>query len=203
MRSFLAFAVAGAALMTAPALADKVGGGHLFTSLDGTITADGGDLVAERVVTPVVVGGNDSWDTFLDASNDVFSVALAPNAHVTGIGYDVTIATVGASWLDEARVEMTDTAITGGVGLTPGVGNSAPGAGAFSSGGIIDLVGLGLDFNVGADGLLRFEFWETFDDVANAIDANWLDPGVINIQWVPEPASFALLALGALALRRR
>jgi hypothetical protein len=75
-----------------------------------------------------------------------------------------------------------------------------------------DLVASGLDFVVGADGILRVEFAESFDDVPNAADAN-LSGSLTFIYTpagataVPEPAAWAMMILGVGAvggaLRRR
>ena len=69
--------------------------------------------------------------------------------------------------------------------------------------GIIDLVGAGLDFFVGADGVLSLEFYEGFDDAAGVIDGEW-NQGVLTVVWVPAPGAAAVLGLGGLmAVRRR
>jgi hypothetical protein len=97
------------------------------------------------------------------------------------------------------------------VNLTPGVGDDSPGTQAYSSGGVVDLVGLGLDFTVDADGVLRMEFFESFDDFADDWDGIW-ESGSLTIRVedervVPEPSLYALLLLGlagvAGASRRR
>lgn len=143
----------------------------------------------------------ESRDGFGAAVNEVFNFNLGAGAHITGLGWDVTIATVGGSWLSEARVEFTDTAITTGVGITPGVGENAPGTMNFSSGGVLDLIGLDLDFFLGADGNLRVEFWETFVDNAGSADAIW--NGTLTVQYIPTPGALAVLGLGGLVAGRR
>ncbi|MCC5822245.1 MAG: hypothetical protein LAT64_09450 [Phycisphaerales bacterium] len=143
----------------------------------------------------------ESRDGFNAAVNEVFNFNLGAGAHITGLGWDVTIATVGASWLSEARVEFTDTGITTGVGITPGVGENSPGTMSFNSGGILDLVGLDLDFFLGADGNLRVEFWETFVDNPGSADAIW--NGTLTVQYIPTPGALAVLGLGGLVAGRR
>ena len=89
--------------------------------------------------------------------------------------------------------------------LTPGVGDYFAGTSTYTSGGVVDLVGLALDFNVGGDGNLRMEYFEGYDDYANAIDGYWLN-GTLTIAYeaVPAPGAMALFgAAGFVAARRR
>lgn len=139
---------------------------------------------------------------FGSALNEVYTYNLAPNAQVVGVSWDLDIETIGASYLSEARFDFTDSAITTGVSLTAAVGEDAPGAGNFSSGGFLSLVDAELDFAVGADGVLRIEFWEGFVDNAGAGDA--ILNGNISFQYVvPAPGAFAVLGLGGLVATRR
>ena len=146
-----------------------------------------------------------SMDSFGDVDNLVANGNLGAGAHITGIGWDVTIGTIGLSFLDEAVLGFRNTAQTVGVNLTPGVGDSFSGTQVYSSGGIVDLVGLALDFNLDPDGLLRVELFESFDDNVNAADAIW--NGTVQVQYdvVPEPVSMIVMGTGiaAIAARRR
>lgn len=145
----------------------------------------------------------ESRDGFGNPVNQVFTFDLGAGAHVTGLGWDVTIQTVGASWLSEARAEFTNNDLDNltGVGITPGVNDGAPGTATYSSGGILDLIGLDLDFVLDADGILRVELWETFVDNAGSADAIW--NGTLTVQYVPTPGALAVLGLGGLVAGRR
>jgi len=152
-----------------------------------------------------------SWDLVLDPDNavvlvDVGAALGVPGGPATmnGIGWDVTLEAVGTSWLSELRVYFDDNIAPDLIGLflRPGVGSNFPGVGSFSSGGVIKLADAGIPDILLPDGILRLEFHETFDDVANAIDGYWRS-GSLTIQAIPEPASMLLLALGGLALIRR
>lgn len=135
------------------------------------------------------------------AGNEVINVNLAANAEVIGVGWDLSLEAFDPSWQSEATIQLEDSAQSTGVFLTPGVGFDEPGANAFSSGGVLDLVGLDLNFFVGADGNLRIEFSDSFDD-GFAPQAT-ISQGTLTIQYIPAPASAALLGLGGLAAVRR
>jgi hypothetical protein len=88
--------------------------------------------------------------------------------------------------------------------LTPGVADDIAGTASYGSGGIIDLIGLGLDFYVRGDGILRLEFSESFNDLSSGADGRW-DRGTLSIRYagadsevreVPEPGTLMLLGLG-------
>lgn len=157
------------------------------------------------------VTGIFSVDPFGDPLNEVRTLQIGASARVIGIGWDVTLFADSPSWLSEMRVAFGSTGVPAIVFLTPGVGDDSPGTQAYSSGGVVDLIGLGLDFNVDADGVLRMEFHETFDDFADDWDGVW-ESGSLTIRVedrheVPEPSIYALMLLGlagvAGAARRR
>jgi hypothetical protein len=167
-----------------------------------------------RVQFAVDISGAESWDPFGDFVNEIQNVNLGalsgfgPLTRVVGIGFDATLETVGASWASEAQINMSDSGNTAGVNLTPGIGDNAPtpvGGTNYSSGGVIDLIGLNLQFDLAADGILRIEFHEYYDDVDGAVDANWLAGSTLtfDVVEIPEPATAALLAIGGIALIRR
>ncbi len=156
------------------------------------------------------IGQVASWDTFGDSSNVVMLVDMAAlfglssgsAIDLNGVGWDITVATIGASWLSEARIEFTDSGVAGGFGLSVGAGNDFAGTANFTSGGIVKLADAGLPDLILSDGILRLEFWETFDDVSDAIDANL--SGTLTLQSsVPAPSGVALLGLGGLVAARR
>jgi hypothetical protein len=140
--------------------------------------------------------------------NETRSLNIGANAHVIGIGWDITLTAFDPSWLSELVVSFGSSSSTF-IDLTPGVGFDDPGTASFTSEGVIDLVGLGFDFNVDADGMLHMEFFEGFDDASVAIDGLWKS-GALTIQTaaVPEPGTYAMMllglaAMGGLARRRK
>jgi hypothetical protein len=152
-----------------------------------------------------------SFDGFGDLQNAVFNLNVGANAQVIGIGWTTTQFADDPSFLSEMAISFGSTT-TSFVTLRPGVADDNPGTASYSSGGVVDLIGLGLNFSVGANGLLKLEFFETFDDFANDWDGRY-DRGTLTIRTatpstvVPEPSTYALLATGfvamALVARRR
>jgi hypothetical protein len=147
-----------------------------------------------------------SVDELGDVDNIVGSFATGfANGQVVGIGWDVSIFADSPSYLSEAAVAFGSTtnfnAINYPLTLTPGNGDDFPGTQTYSSAGVIDLVGLGFDFALDADGLLWLEFFEGFDDFANDWDGIW--NGTLTIEVIPTPSSFALLGFAGLVAGRR
>ena len=167
----------------------------------------------EGIVIDYDISGAESWDSYGAATNEVHAidvadlVGLPSGAAVTmnGIGWDVTIETIGASYLSEATMYFDDNIAPDGIGLflTPGIADDFPGLATYTSGGIIDLSDAGIGNIALPDGLLRLEFHEGYDDAAGQVDANYLATSVLHLDIVPEPASLSLIGLGTLALIRR
>lgn len=151
--------------------------------------------IAATPTVDIDVSGIFSYDEEGEAINIVTAEMLAPNAHVTGIGWDVQVEAFSPSWLSELTVSFGGTSLAW-VYLTPGVGDDDPGPASYSSGGIVDLVGLGLDFNVDGDGMLVSEWFEGYDDLPGSADGQWIS-GTITVQYaVPEPETYGMMALG-------
>lgn len=147
-----------------------------------------------------------SFDGLGADGNDTLSIDL-PEGYdrVIGVGWDVVLETYGASWASEATIALGDSVEGESLFLTPGNGNDAPlgEPTAFSTGGLIDLVALELDFAV-SSGVLSLELFESFDDVAGEADAGWLSGSTISVQVIPAPGAIALLgAAGLVGTRRR
>jgi len=150
------------------------------------------------------------FDAYGDANNVVVTSdlsSLGNNIQVVGIGWDVTIQADSPSWLSESSLAFENTSQTAGVFLNPGSGDTFGGTSTYSSGGVVDLVGLSLDFALDVDNTLRLEWFESFDDFTDDWDSKWLSGSQFTVrvdaQPVPEPATMAVLGLGVAALARR
>ncbi|MBL8745963.1 MAG: PEP-CTERM sorting domain-containing protein [Phycisphaerae bacterium] len=159
-------------------------------------------------ITPFDVTGIGSGDLPGAPINVVAFVNIGAGNAVNGMGWDVVLTAFGASWRSEIRVLVTDSTGLGGFNLAPGSANQTPGGPtAYSSNGQIlklanyaipDVVALG-------DGLIRLEFFESYDDVAGAFDGVW-NSGLLFLQTVrevPAPASVGLLGLAGVGLLGR
>ncbi len=150
-----------------------------LVATDSNPNAVGGIASTPNSLVVLKLGGAESWDAFGDPPNQI--ATCITGGSVTGIGWDdVGITTVGVSWLSEARIMFGTPTVPAQISLAPS-GTSAPGSeSGLTSGGIIDLTDITLpDIPLGSDPL-RLEFFEGFDDVPNAIDANW-DSGLLSI----------------------
>ena len=143
-----------------------------------------------------------------DSANTVLLFNVGANARITTLDYAVSLTAFSPSWLSEMNVSFTPSNGVGGVDLSPGFADNSSGTATYSD--FIDLTDLGLDFQVGADGILRLEFFEDFDDFAGA-DGVW-NSGTITVGFagdstpVPEPATVLLMGMGVMMIgygRRR
>lgn len=141
----------------------------------------------------------DSWDELDDADNVIVDVDISSDLKVVGVAWDVGIASVGDSWLSDASVLMSNSdgiSDPNGIILVPGFDVAAPGNQEFSSGGVVTLADEGLpDVEPNADGIVRLQFHEFFDDVPDAVDSEWRNaaapvtcPGIwLELDDLPDP----------------
>lgn len=158
----------------------------------------------------VDVTGVQSFGEQGDPGNTVLTYNVGANAAITSITYNVNLTAYDPSWLSEIGLFFSGSDF-GGVKFVPGFSMDEPGTATFVAD--FDLVALGNSFNVGADGILRLEFYEGFNDFPDAADGQWNFGTVtfgINetpVSDVPEPGTTALFGAGlmlmAYAARRR
>lgn len=149
------------------------------------------------------VAGTQSYAAFGSAANTVYEINVGANATITSVSFDVNVTAYNPSYLSELGLGFTNGGVTDGVLLTPGFGFDAPGTATFSD--VIDLVAEGLSFSVDADGILRLEFFEDFNDSLVSPDGIW-NSGTFTFftdgvdvpppSDVPEPATGLLMGAG-------
>lgn len=149
------------------------------------------------------VAGIESREGISNPANHVVTLNLGAGASVTGLSWNVVITALGTSWQSEARVVLTPSNgdLAQGISLAPGAGVNTPGEGAFASTGVLKFGDNGLPNIFLPDGILRMEFFESYDD-GPGVDGIWKS-GNLGIQFIPAPSAVALLGLGGLAAARR
>jgi len=193
--------VAAAAALLVISQAQAAGSSTASNALSGFGGSSTAPIVGQQVNQLINVAGITSVAAAGGVGNTVLSFNVAAGSSIVGIGWDVNITANTPSWLSEMAVGFRNTDNTGGVNLTVGVGADMPGTAAYSSGGVLDLIGLGLSFTANANGLVRVEFYESFNDPEVNPDGIW-NSGSMTLQVVPvpEPATYGMMALGLLAV---
>lgn len=154
---------------------------------------------AQAATITVDVAGIQTFGAFMSGGNTVLTYNLGAGAVVTDFAYDINVTAFTPSWLSEIEIYFTNTAATAGVFVTPGIGDDF--AGTRSYAGAFNLAAEGLSFNLDADGVLRLEFAEGFNDSSVNPDGIF-NSGSLTFTYtpggaaVPEPASWALMIAG-------
>jgi len=151
----------------------------------------------------VNVAGVESYGEVGDSNNTVLTFNVGAFATITNIAYNVNVTAFNPSYLSELGLYFGDTDQSTGVFFNPGFADADPGTASYADS--ADLTDLGLSFQVGADGLLRLEFFEDFDDASVSPDGIW-NFGTITFLTdavdvppggeVPEPATGMLMGAG-------
>lgn len=196
---------AAALLLSGPAAALGDLQASLRSVRTGTAAPTGSTNPSQLITNTVFdVTGIESREAYLSQANQVFTLQVGAHAEVVGVGWDVNITAFDPSWLADiaVSVEDSDQTLNLGFSLAPGFNVNNPGTAQYSSNGIVNLVALNLNFQVGADGILRLEFYEDWDDAGVAPDGIW-NSGILTIQVadpIPEPSTYGLMALGLFAV---
>ncbi|GMV26561.1 MAG: hypothetical protein AMXMBFR58_25920 [Phycisphaerae bacterium] len=194
-------------------------GGKLGTSANGYLAISHTNVQRDSAtITYTVVGGDiPAIDALFDPDNAVFATNTAVDlglpsgtpVTMTAVGWDVTLTTFGFSWLSDMTVYWDDNITPDGFGLfvTPGFADIGGGTNVFrSSGGMIDLSDNAIPDILMPDGVMRWEFFDTFqDDVDGVPEGVWVQGSQFHFtfEYVPAPGSLALVGLAGLAAGRR
>lgn len=146
-----------------------------------------------------------SVDGIGDTDNAVKFLNIGAGNTVNGIGWDVDLIAFAPSWRSEIAVFITDSSGTGGFNLRPGADDDSPGGPTTytSDGRILKLANYQIpDVVALADGLIRLEFYETYDDANGQTDGLW-NSGDLFLQVIPTPASAGLLGLAGIGMLGR
>lgn len=171
-------------------------------------------MTVSAATIDIDISGAESWDGFGSPNNLTRMIDLGMGSAVTieALGWDLSIETIGASWLSEAVISFSDTADTNGIDVTAGVNDGFAGTGSYSSDGLLVLNDFDLPNIELADGILVLTFFESFDDVEGEIDAiyqGFVSVMIADNNVVPQvsaPSIIALLGMGVFGLllaRRR
>ncbi|MFQ3594884.1 MAG: PEPxxWA-CTERM sorting domain-containing protein [Sphingomonadaceae bacterium] len=147
------------------------------------------------------VAGILSIDTLGSPLNEVRLLDIGPFTEVIGFGWNVLLVANPGSVLFDMMMTASDSSGSNGFVFSPS-NDLVTGAKTYSSNGIQDLISLGLNFQVGADGLLRLEFHELVSDLPGAPDGEWREgqlafqirPGTAPV--IPEPGTWAMMIAG-------
>ncbi len=157
------------------------------------IAAVSGLAQAEIVID---VSGAEFRDGIGDPDNQVIEVFLGAFWQITNIAWDLNLTTLtdpGASfpsWASEANIDFNGQLNLQVSGTAAGVVNE------------INTGSADVDLTLGADGILRMEFWESFDDSPGMADAFLGEGSTITIP-SPTPGPLAAVGIGGLFAARR
>ncbi|MCS0706263.1 VPLPA-CTERM sorting domain-containing protein [Massilia aurea] len=149
------------------------------------------------------VAGVRSIGTIGSEGNDVYEINVGANATITSVNYNFNVTAFAPSYLSEMAFAFTNSGLTKGLQLNPDIDLTQSGTETFA--GMLDLVAEGVSFSVDADGILRLEFYEDFNDTGISPDGVWnfgtitFNTDAIDVppgSEVPEPASGLLIGAG-------
>lgn len=146
------------------------------------------------------------WDAIGSPENDQFAVLVGAGANITMISWDVFLTTIGTSWASEAVMGFDNT-----VSIAVGAGDDFSVTNQRYTG------SLNTNFLVDSSGLVFIEFYETFDDFPNQVDAHFgvgsvlpretaMVPSTVTLHgtgFIPAPGTAVVLGCGGVMLGRR
>ena len=175
---------------------------HIVTKFLGSLAFFAcASLSAAPMTISIDVAGTPSVGLTDDPDNTVRLLNVGANSTITSVSYNVSLTAFAPSWLQEIGLVIETSARGNGPSrfLQPGLLDERPGSESYAD--TIDLVAEGLSFAVGADGILRLEFAEFFNDEAIVPDGIWNSGTIIFgydtvVAEVPEPTTSLLMGAG-------
>lgn len=149
------------------------------------------------------VSGIESRDGLGSSINEVRYMTIGPGNSIIGGRWDVALTAFSPSWRNEMAVRISDSSGGGGYFLRPGTDGS--GFRIETSLDYYKLANYDLP-NIMAlgDGLIRLEFFETYDDFPSTADGVWNSGHLEFLTTIPAPNGAGLLGLaGVAAIGRR
>tara|TARA_R110002072_G_scaffold150953_1_gene299751 strand:+ start:91864 stop:92394 length:531 start_codon:yes stop_codon:yes gene_type:complete len=145
------------------------------------------------------VSGYEFRDELGDPDNMVLAFFLNPQLTITGVSWHLNLTTLtdpGASfpsWASETNIDFNGQANIQ-VSTTPGGVENELNTGSAE-----------FNYQLGSDGYVLLEFWDSFDDspgMADAVlgDGSWLD---LHFPFPPAPGPLAAMGVGGLFAARR
>jgi len=151
---------------------------------------------AAVITTTIDLSGATSNDVLGSPVNTILDTFIGANSALIGLSWDVTVSTIGDSWLSEIAMSFAD---IDGLNIIFDDDHEFSGTESYLLGGIMDLS----RFNphVGADGLFTIEFYELLTNNGGAGDALYESGSTLTLiyETVPAPAATTLLGLAGCA----
>lgn len=169
-----------------------------FRANEPSITQPTAGVEGASNVAVIDVTGIPSMDRIRSPNNFVIFVWVGPFNVVNGIGWDVVLQTIAPnSRLSDISMVVTNSAGPPGTnfGITPAFGHNTPGGPSQFMRELADIPDVFDDVPALADGLIRLEFFDAFDEAPGQIDGLWVG-GNISLQTlnpIPSPAVYQLI----------
>ena len=162
-------------------------------------------LSAAPMTVDLNLNGVDSVGLFDDPGNTTLYLNVGANSTITSVSFDVELTAFSPSSLSEFALILGDAKFNESVFIEELSPLNSPGTISYTD--FLDLAGGEYSFQVGADGLLRVEFYETFDDFLGP-DGQWNGTITFGVETVdveqpgevPEPSTTLLMSAGLAVL---
>ena len=161
------------------------------------ILASVSGLGIAQPLSSIDLSGAEFFDGLGDSSNTIISVFIGASFSLTHIEWNLNLTTFTdpnasfPSWASEANIDFNGL-------LNLQVSDTAAGVVNEVNAGSADV-----DLTLGADGILRMEFWESFDDSPDNADAALGEGSWILINYLPAPGPIAAFGVGGLFVTGR